>query len=88
MAEHLQQLYIDPAAVTAHAADLSPPYGGYPWWQGKEREGEEVAMGTCFAARSRRPEDDEMTAIMNHPHQAVPYIRWARSLQHQAGSLV
>lgn len=79
MAEHLQQLYIDPTASTSPAATLPSPYacGGYPWWHGQRGETEEVAMGNLWAARSR-PEDDEMSSIMTQPHGVVPDIRWAR----------
>ena len=70
MAEHLQQLYIDPA----HGAQLAPR-GFCPWWQGQQ---EDAAVGKFLTTRSRT-EDDEMTAIMSQPHQAVPYIRWVWS---------
>ena len=69
VAEHLRQLYIDPAAVATHRVELSPPSGGYPWQR------KEVDMGSFFAGQSRRTEDDEMTAIMSQPQQAVPCIR-------------
>ena len=69
MAEHLRQLYIDPAAVATHRVELSPPSGGYPWQR------KEVDMGSFFAGQSRRAEDDEMTAIMSQPQQAVRGVR-------------
>ena len=70
MAEHLRQLYIDPAAVATHRVELSPPSGGYPWQR------KEVDVESFLAGQVRRAEDDEMTAIMSQPQQAVPCIRW------------
>ena len=70
VAEHLRQLYIDPAAVATHRVELSPPSGGYPWQR------KEVDVESFLAGQVRRAEDDEMTAIMSQPQQAVPCIRW------------